>query len=161
MDRNRRYKRTGNQTETANTIKWNHREKYKNQNEEHKPLKVEQGEPLTAVSPPRPLRWGARGDGCIRRLTSSSTHWKDRDFAAIRVGIHKRVWSCFGLRSIGKSGFKFWNPDFAIERVIRRQGGFQLRNPNLDFMDFLFTVRLGNPKKDLQNYSREQRSCFC
>lgn len=48
MDRNRRYKRTGNQTETANTIKWNHRENYKNQNEEHKPLKVEQGEPLTA-----------------------------------------------------------------------------------------------------------------
>ena len=27
-------------------------------------------------------------------------------------------------------------------------------------MDFLFTVRLGNPKKDLQNCSREQRSFF-
>ena len=25
-------------------------------------------------------------------------------------------------------------------------------------MDFLFTVRLGNPKKDLQNCSREQRT---
>ena len=25
-------------------------------------------------------------------------------------------------------------------------------------MDFLFTVRLGNPKEDLQNYSREQWS---
>ena len=24
-----------------------------------------------------------------------------------------------------------------------------------------FTVRLGNPKKNLQNYSRGQRSCFC
>ena len=24
-------------------------------------------------------------------------------------------------------------------------------------MDFLFTIRLGNPKKDLQNYSCEQR----
>ena len=46
-------------------------------------------------------------------------------------------------------------------REIRPQGGFQLRNPNPDFMDFLFTVRLGNPKKDLQNYSREQRSSFC
>ena len=41
---------------------------------------------------------------------------------------------------------------------IRPQGGFQLRNSNPDFMDFLFTVRLGNPKKDLQNCSREQRS---
>ena len=55
--------------------------------------------------------------------------------------------------------------DFVIEpakfengfhlQEIRPQGEFQLRNPNPDFMDFLFTVRLGNPKKDLQNYSRE------
>ena len=63
--------------------------------------------------------------------------------------------------------------DFAIElsnaksengfhlREIRSPGGFQLRNPNPDFMDFLFTVRLGSPKKDLQNCSREQRSSFC
>ena len=28
-------------------------------------------------------------------------------------------------------------------------------------MDFLFTVRLGNPKNDLQNCSSEQRSSFC
>ena len=59
--------------------------------------------------------------------------------------------------------------DFAIERKsenrfhlreIRPKGGFQFRNPNPDFMDFVFTVRLGNPKKDLQNCSREQRpSC--
>ena len=27
-------------------------------------------------------------------------------------------------------------------------------------MDFPFTIRLENPKKDLQNYSREQRSFF-
>ena len=67
------------------------------------------------------------------------------------------------------------NPDFDIRisqsnaksengfhlREILPQGGFQLRNPNPDFMDFLFTVRLGNPKKDLQNYSREQWSSFC
>ena len=41
---------------------------------------------------------------------------------------------------------------------IRLHGGSQLRNPNADFMDFLFTVRLGSLKKDLQNCSREQRS---
>ena len=75
--------------------------------------------------------------------------------------------------SIGKSGFRFksksefpnrtQNPktDFTHLREIRPQGEFQLRNPNPDFMDFLFTVRLGNPKKDLQNYSREQWSSFC
>ena len=55
--------------------------------------------------------------------------------------------------------------DFVIEpakfengfhlQEIRPQGELQFRNPNPDFMDFLFTVRLGNPKKDLQNYSRE------
>ena len=27
-------------------------------------------------------------------------------------------------------------------------------------MDLFFTVRLGNPKKDFQNYSREQSSSF-
>ena len=43
---------------------------------------------------------------------------------------------------------------------IRPQGGFQLRNLDPDFMDFLFIVRLGNPKKDLQNCSREQRPFF-
>ena len=41
------------------------------------------------------------------------------------------------------------------------------RNPSsgwisiTDFMDFLFTVRLGNTNKDLQNYSHEQHSSFC
>ena len=44
---------------------------------------------------------------------------------------------------------------------IRSQGGFQLRNPNPDFMDFLLTVRLRNSKKDFQNCSREQRPSFC
>ena len=47
--------------------------------------------------------------------------------------------------------FQNLNPDFPIEREIRNgfhlreicpQGGFQLRNPNPDFMDLLFTVRL-------------------
>ena len=65
--------------------------------------------------------------------------------------------------------FQNLNLDFPIEREIRKrfhlremrpQGGFQLRNPNTDFLDFLFIVRLGNPKKDLQNCSREQRSSF-
>ena len=53
--------------------------------------------------------------------------------------------------------FEIWISDFAIEREIRKechfreihpQGGFQLRHPNPDFMDFLFTVRLGNPKNN-------------
>ena len=50
------------------------------------------------------------------------------------------------------------------------QGGFQPRNPNRDFMDFLFTVQLGNPKKDCKtilinrgllfaNYVHAQDSC--
>ena len=56
------------------------------------------------------------------------------------------------LQSNYENGFHF--------REICPQGGFQLRNPNPDFMDFLNTVRLGNPKKDLQNYSREQWSSF-
>ena len=42
---------------------------------------------------------------------------------------------------------------------IRPQGGFQLRNPNLDFKDFLFTVQ--NPKMDLQNYPCEQQCSSC
>ena len=46
-------------------------------------------------------------------------------------------------------------------REIRSLGGFQLGNPNPDFIDFLFTVRLGNSKKDSQNCFREQRSSFC
>ena len=40
--------------------------------------------------------------------------------------------------------------DFSIEREYRSQGGFQLRNPNPDFMDFHFTVRLGNRKEDFK-----------
>ena len=47
-----------------------------------------------------------------------------------------------------------------ISPETRPQGGLQLRNPNPDLMDFPFTVRLGNPKNDLQNHSREQRSSF-
>ena len=83
-----------------------------------------------------------------------------------RCKVHQR------LRSIGKSGFRFEIRilDFAIKRKsengfhlreIRPRGGFQLRNPNADFMDFIFTVGLGNPKKDLQNCYREERSSFC
>ena len=72
------------------------------------------------------------------------------------------------VRLIEKSGFRFWNPDFGFCN--------QTRNPKtdfiseksvlrvnliLDFMGFLLTVCLGNPKKDLKNYSREHRSSFC
>ena len=56
-----------------------------------------------------------------------------------------------------KSGFRI----LQSIREIRPRGGFQLKNPHADFMDFIFTVRLGNPKKDLQNCYREQRSSFC
>ena len=41
-----------------------------------------------------------------------------------------------------ENGFHLWE--------IRPQGGFQVRNSNQDFLDFLFTIPLGNPKKDLQ-----------
>ena len=75
------------------------------------------------------------------------------------------------LRSIGKSGLRLGNPDFGFGKGTRKrktdftsetrpQGELQLRNPNPDLMDFPFTVRLGNPKNDLQNHSREQRSSF-
>ena len=36
----------------------------------------------------------------------------------------------------------------SIRGEIRPRDGFQLRNPNPDFTDFAFSVRLGNPKKD-------------
>ena len=77
-----------------------------------------------------------------------------------------------GLRSIGKSGFRVWNPDY----------GFcsRTRNPKTDFtseksvlrVDFnqeiqiriswisFFTVRLGNPWKNLQNYSDSWTAVF-
>ena len=76
-----------------------------------------------------------------------------------------------GLRWIGKSVFRFnLKSGFRILqsnaksengfylREIRPQGGFQLRNPNPDFMDFRFTILLGNLQKDSQNCSRERRS---
>ena len=70
------------------------------------------------------------------------------------------------LRSIGKSGFRILHSNAKSEnafylREIRRQGGFQLRNPNPDFMDFFVTIRLENPKKDIQNYLRELWSSYC
>ena len=63
-----------------------------------------------------------------------------------------------GLRWIGKSVFRFnLKSGFRILqsnaksengfylREIRPQGVFQLRNPNPDFMDFRFTILLGDP----------------
>ena len=75
------------------------------------------------------------------------------------------------LPSVGKPGFRFEIRIWILQsnaksvfgfylREIRPQGGFQFRNPNPDFMDLLLTVRLGNPKKDLQNCSRQERSFF-
>ena len=43
--------------------------------------------------------------------------------------------SDFGMERRSENGFHL--------REIRLQGGFQLRNPNTDFVDFLFTVLLG------------------
>ena len=48
----------------------------------------------------------------------------------------------YRLRSIGKSGFRVLQSNAKSEngfhlREIRPYGGFQLRNPNMDFMDFL------------------------
>ena len=50
------------------------------------------------------------------------------------------------LHSIGNSRFRIFQSNAKSENrfhlgEIRPQGGFQLRNPNPDFMDFLFTVR--------------------
>ena len=75
-------------------------------------------------------------------------------------------YDCSGFLSIGKSGFRTLQSNAKSEnrlrlREVRPHGGFQLRNPNPDFMDLLFTVRLGNRKKNLQNSSREQWSSFC
>ena len=70
------------------------------------------------------------------------------------------------LRWFGKSGFRILQSNAKSEngfhlREIRPQGGFQLRNPDPDLIDFFFNVRLGNPKMDLQTYSREHWSSFC
>ena len=69
-------------------------------------------------------------------------------------------WANIWLSSIGKPGFRFWNPDFGFCNRTRNPFSDFTRNPNPDFMDFLLTVRLGNPKKDLQNCSRQERSFF-
>ena len=55
-----------------------------------------------------------------------------------------------GYVRLGTQDLDFEIPilDCSIEREYRSQGGFQLRNPNPDFLDFHFTVRLGNRKED-------------
>ena len=55
-----------------------------------------------------------------------------------------------------KSGFRILQSNAKSEnglhlREIRPQNGLKLRNPNPDFLDFHFTVRLEIRKKDLQN----------
>ena len=59
------------------------------------------------------------------------------------------------VQSIGKSGFRFSKSRFRI--VIEREIGFQ--RSNICFWIFIFTVRLGNPKKDMKNCPQEQQSC--
>ena len=55
-----------------------------------------------------------------------------------------------GYVRLGTQDLDFEIPilDCSIEREYYSQGGFQLRNTNPDFMDFHFTVRLGNQKED-------------
>ena len=55
-----------------------------------------------------------------------------------------------GYVRLGTQDLDFEIPilDCSIEREYRSQGGFQLRIPNPDFLDFHFTVRLGNRKED-------------
>ena len=77
-----------------------------------------------------------------------------------RCKVHQR------LCSIGKSGFWILQSNAKSEngfhlREIRPRSGFQQRNTNADFIFSIFTVGLGNPKNDLQNCYREQRSSFC
>ena len=66
------------------------------------------------------------------------------------VNMHKGY---SGVRSIGKSGIRFENSDFgfAIERKIRKR----ISSLTCMRLDFLLTVRLGNPKKDLENCPKE------
>ena len=69
-------------------------------------------------------------------------------------------------RSIGKSKKKICNT-ILVNSSLLFADYVCARNPSsgwisiTDFMDFLFTVWLGNPNKDLQNYSHEQHSSFC
>ena len=75
--------------------------------------------------------------------------------------MHATCLSALGLRvhSIGKSGFRFWKSksgfpnrmrnskmDF-ISREIRPQGGFQLRNPDPDFLNFPLCRSIGKSEK--------------
>ena len=66
----------------------------------------------------------------------------------------------YRMRSIGKSGYRFSKIEIRISqsnaksengfhlREIRTQGGFQLRNPNLDFLDFPFCRSIGKSEKE-------------
>ena len=60
--------------------------------------------------------------------------------------------------------------DFAIEREIRKLilpprnpslGWISIKKSKSGFHGFPFCRSIGNPKKDLQNCSREQRCSFC
>ena len=77
-----------------------------------------------------------------------------------------------GCVRLGNPDLDFQNLDldFPIEREIRKRispprnpssGWISIKKPKSGFFWIsLFVVRLGNPKKDLQNCSREQRSSF-
>ena len=68
-----------------------------------------------------------------------------------------------GYVRLGTQDLDFEIPilDCSIEREYRSQGGFQLRNPNPDFMDFHFTVRVGNRKEDCKTILVNSGLFFC
>ena len=68
----------------------------------------------------------------------------------LELKLHGLIWTLYMV----EFDLEIRISDFAIEREIRKQispsrspssGWISLRNPNPDFMDFLFTVWLGNP----------------
>ena len=71
-------------------------------------------------------------------------YWKVSFIWRVVVILRKYDISIFRVRLIGKSGFRFWKSKSRFHlREIHPQGGFQLRNPNPDFLDFPFCRSIG------------------
>ena len=58
------------------------------------------------------------------------------------------MWLQLRVRAIGKSGSRFSKSEKGFHlREIRPQGGYQLRNPNPDFLDFPFSRSIEKSEK--------------
>ena len=66
--------------------------------------------------------------------------------------------SILRVRSIGNLDLDFKIRISDLQLNAKSENRFQ--RCNICFWIFLFTVRLGNPKKDLKNCPQEQRSCM-